>query len=94
VRPHADSFSFITKILGDVPVPLRPFAKRSLFMRHQTCFWIASVLSGALTVAVVAQASTAADWKAPARWHRSLKKAVPGTLVIDGDGVEFGSGAV
>jgi hypothetical protein len=60
-------------------------------MRHQTCFLIASVLSGALTAAVFAQTSTAADWNAPARWHRSLKKALPGSLVIDQDGVEFSS---
>jgi hypothetical protein len=60
-------------------------------MRHQTCFLIASVVSGAFTGAVFAQTSAEADWKAPARWHRSLKRAVPGTLLIDGDGVEFSS---
>ena len=46
-------------------------------MRHQTCFLIASFLSAALSGAAFAQAP-AADWKATARWHRSLKKAVPG----------------
>ncbi|MDP8989975.1 MAG: hypothetical protein M3N41_07835 [Acidobacteriota bacterium] len=60
-------------------------------MRHQTCFLIPSVLTVALTGAVFAQTSTVADWKAPARWHRSLKKAVPGTLLLDDDGVEFQS---
>lgn len=59
-------------------------------MRHQTKFLIASVLSGALTGTVFAQA-LAAEWKTSARWHRSLKKAVPGTLVIDENGVEFRS---
>jgi hypothetical protein len=60
-------------------------------MRHQTCFLIASVLSGALAGAVFAQTAAAPNWKALARWHRSLKKAVPGTLLLDGDGVEFRS---
>ncbi|MCU1340209.1 MAG: hypothetical protein JWO19_5790 [Bryobacterales bacterium] len=60
-------------------------------MRHQTCFWIASVLSAAFTGAAFAQTSGAAEWKTSARWHRSLKKAVQGTLVIDQDGVEFSS---
>jgi hypothetical protein len=59
-------------------------------MRHQTCFLIASVLNAALSATTFAQAQTA-DWKAPARWHRSLKKAVQGNLVIDQDGVEFSS---
>jgi hypothetical protein len=30
-------------------------------------------------------------WQASARWHRSLKKAEPGMLVLDGNGVEFRS---
>lgn len=30
-------------------------------------------------------------WQASAKWHRSLKKAEPGTLVLDGNGVEFRS---
>ncbi len=60
-------------------------------MRHQTCFVIASVLSAAFTGAVCAQTPAAGEWKTSARWHRSLKKAVPGTLVIDKDGVEFTS---
>jgi hypothetical protein len=59
-------------------------------MRHQPSFLIVSVLSAAFSGAAFAQAP-AADWKAPARWHRSLKKAVPGSLVIDQDGVEFSS---
>ncbi len=33
----------------------------------------------------------ATQWQAPAKWHRSLKKAEPGTLLLDGDGVEFRS---
>ena len=30
-------------------------------------------------------------WQTAAKWHRSLKKAVPGTLLLDQDGVEFRS---
>ena len=60
-------------------------------MRHQACFLIAGILSAALSETAFAQTGTAADWKAPARWHRSLKKAVPGNLVIDQDGVKFSS---
>jgi hypothetical protein len=30
-------------------------------------------------------------WQSAAKWHRTLKKAVPGTLVLDQDGVEFRS---
>src|ERR1700719_1055745 len=60
-------------------------------MRHQTSFLISSVLSAALTGAVFSQTSTAADWKVPARWHGSLKKAVPGILLLDDHGLEFRS---
>lgn len=31
------------------------------------------------------------QWHTPVRWHRTLKKAVPGTLTLDADGVEFRS---
>lgn len=30
-------------------------------------------------------------WETAARWHRTLKKSVPGTLVLNPDGVEFRS---
>jgi hypothetical protein len=30
-------------------------------------------------------------WQTPAKWHRTLKKAELGTLVLDGDGLEFRS---
>ena len=33
----------------------------------------------------------AEQWQAPAKWHRTLKKAEPGTLLLDADGVEFRS---
>jgi hypothetical protein len=31
------------------------------------------------------------QWQTPAKWHRTLKKAEPGTLLLDADGVEFRS---
>jgi hypothetical protein len=33
----------------------------------------------------------AQQWQTQAKWHRSLKKAVPGTLLLDDNGVEFRS---
>ena len=38
-------------------------------------------------------AAFAADlsWQSAAKWHRTLKKAIPGTLVFDQNGVEFRS---
>lgn len=41
--------------------------------------------------AVFASAAPPELWQAPAKWHRLLKKAVPGTLVLDDAGVEFRS---
>ncbi len=31
------------------------------------------------------------NWQAPAKWHRTLKKAEPGTLLLDANGIEFRS---
>jgi hypothetical protein len=48
-------------------------------------------------VAVLAVASSTVGsaepplWQTPAQWHRSLKKTVPGTLVLDDEGLEFRS---
>jgi hypothetical protein len=41
--------------------------------------------------AVLANAAQSELWKAPANWHRLLKKDVPGSLVLDDAGVEFRS---
>ena len=41
--------------------------------------------------AVVANAAQTELWQAPAKWHRLLKKDVPGSLVLDDAGVEFRS---
>ncbi len=44
-------------------------------------------------VALSTSTSSAQDlpWQSAGKWHRSLKKAVPGTLLLDQDGVEFRS---
>jgi hypothetical protein len=54
-------------------------------MRHQVYFLI--VLAGTC----VAQSPADVPWKTTAHWHRSLKKTLPGTLVVDTDGVAFSS---
>src|SRR3954469_13155321 len=41
--------------------------------------------------AVLASPAQSRQWQAPAEWHRLLKRAVPGTLVLDDDGLEFRS---
>ena len=41
--------------------------------------------------AVLANAAQSELWRTPASWHRLLKKAVPGSLVLDNAGVAFRS---
>ncbi|SRR5712691_4475475 len=41
--------------------------------------------------ALHADAGESPSWEAPAQWHRLLRKAVHGTLLVDDDGVEFRS---
>lgn len=41
--------------------------------------------------AVLASPAQIVPWQTAAKWHRSVKKAVPGTLLLDQDGVEFRS---
>ena len=40
---------------------------------------------------LVARAADQPQWQTTAKWHRSLNKALPGTLVIDSDGIDFQS---
>src|SRR5579871_3957463 len=35
--------------------------------------------------------ASAQEWQTPGKWHRTLRRVVSGTLLIDGDGVEFRS---
>jgi hypothetical protein len=55
----------------------------------------AAVLGSVLVVgsnrAALASPGQTGHWQTPAQWHRLLKKAVPGTLLLDDDGVEFRS---
>jgi len=64
-------------------------------MRSKINISIAVVLGG---VSVVASSGTSLvgatqspQWETPAQWHRLLKRAVPGTLVLDDSGVEYRS---
>ena len=41
--------------------------------------------------AASASPADAIPWQTAGKWHRSLKKAVPGTLLLDQDGIEFRS---
>ena len=52
-----------------------------------------ALASGFLFAGQVAWAANAQfeHWETPAKWRRSLQKAVPGTLVLDENGVEFQS---
>jgi hypothetical protein len=61
--------------------------EEDLMWRH-LIFSFVPVLSGLVSLAGPTQAQ---QWQTPAKWHRSLKKAAPGTLVLDQDGVEFRS---
>jgi hypothetical protein len=64
-------------------------------MRSKITFLAAAVLKGVLSVAASAEApataATSEHWQTPAQWHRLLKKAVPGTLLLDDEGLEFRS---
>src|SRR5713226_6155660 len=56
---------------------------------------IAGILGGILVVAssgaALAGPAQSEHWETSAQWHRLLKKAIPGTLVLDDDGLEFRS---
>jgi len=58
-------------------------------MRNQIVIWAAVLAVTAATGLLTAQAT--APWQSAARWHRTLEKSVPGTLLIDDTGVEFRS---
>jgi hypothetical protein len=63
-------------------------------MRNSVRFLTATVFGGVLLIsnaAVVASAAQAGQWETPALWHRLLEKGIPGTLLLDDDGVEFRS---
>lgn len=59
-------------------------------MRNHVLYCAAAVLAVALAGSPLI-AQVAAPWQSAARWHRTLEKSVPGTLIIDEAGVEFRS---
>src|ERR1700675_1838652 len=64
-------------------------------MRSSVKVLVAALIGGVLVVAAnsaaLASAAQAGSWQTAAKWHRLAKKAVPGTLLLDDDGVEFRS---
>src|SRR3984893_16461864 len=64
-------------------------------MRSKVNFPTTAVLNGLMLVVasagVPAAAAQSGHCGTPAQWHRLLKKAVIGTLLLDDDGVEFRS---
>jgi hypothetical protein len=67
----------------------------------ETCAWRILMRSNLTVLTVLAicgiaatpnpSSAQTAKWQAPAKWLRTLKKAEPGTLLLDADGVEFRS---
>jgi len=57
-------------------------------MRSHLKFFSGAAICG---IIFAMPAGSAAPWQSPAKWHRTLKKAVPGILRLDDDGVEFRS---
>jgi hypothetical protein len=64
-------------------------------MRNKVSILTAVLLGGVLLAAsnggALASAAQSEHWQTPTQWHRLLKKAVPGTLLLDDGGVEFRS---
>ncbi|HEY1730610.1 MAG TPA: hypothetical protein VGG15_02630 [Terriglobales bacterium] len=60
-------------------------------MKHSINLWLLGALSGILGVRAAASPASSETWQSAAQWHRVLRKAVPGTLQIGRDGVEFQS---
>jgi len=58
-------------------------------MRIQIAFCAAVLAATAATGLLTAQAT--GHWQSAARWHRTLERSVPGTLLIDDAGIEFRS---
>ena len=58
-------------------------------MRSQNLVCAAVLAATAATGLLTAQAT--GPWQSAARWHRTLEKSIPGTLLIDDSGVEFRS---
>lgn len=59
----------------------------------RSCPYIFAIVFICGTTALAADAASGVPgtWQTSARWHRSFAKAVPGTLVLDAEGIEFRS---
>jgi hypothetical protein len=68
---------------------------QEVLMRSNFNVLVTAVAGGifvlASSTAVLASPSQSERWQTSVQWHRLLKKAVPGTLLIDDGGVEFRS---
>jgi hypothetical protein len=60
-------------------------------MRRYVYISVISALGGASLLVPNAASQNPPRWQTIAQWHQPLVKPVPGTLVIDGDGIEFRS---
>lgn len=49
------------------------------------------IMCGSIAAITSLSPARAQEWETPAKWHRTLKKAEPGTLLLEADGVEFRS---
>jgi hypothetical protein len=49
------------------------------------------MMCGSIAAMPSLSSAQAQEWETPAKWHRTLKKAEPGTLLLKADGVEFRS---
>lgn len=52
---------------------------------------IVVMMCGSIVAMPSLSSAQAQEWETPAKWHRTLKKAEPGTLSLKADGVEFRS---
>lgn len=60
-------------------------------MRKDIAIRTVWMMYGIFTVMPSGVSAQTQTWQTPAKWHRTLEKAEPGTLTLDADGVEFRS---
>ncbi|HWB83065.1 MAG TPA: hypothetical protein VG675_02915 [Bryobacteraceae bacterium] len=60
-------------------------------MRHHLEIILSGVLAGLFVMSGSADLGAGELWRTTGRWHRFLKEAIPGTLLIEQDAVEFRS---
>ncbi|HJT71319.1 MAG TPA: hypothetical protein VJ731_14060 [Terriglobales bacterium] len=60
-------------------------------MRHHSNFSIVLIISAVIGATPNLSPGQALPWRTAAKWHRTLKKAEPGTLSLDTDSIEYRS---